>query len=56
MPKPVPGTPWHVTTNTSLRLKQVILRKVMTRLAYSKQDIQQAAALLDPRRSRAWTY
>ena len=56
MPKPVPGTPWHVTTNTSLRLKRVILRKVMTRLAYSKEDIQKAAALLDPRRSRAGTY
>jgi negative modulator of initiation of replication len=55
-PQPVPGTPWYITTNTSLRLKQVILRKVMTRLAYNKEDIQQAAALLDPRHSRAWTY
>ena len=56
LPQPIPKTPWYVATNTSTRLKQVILRKILSRLDYSKADIEQAAALLDPRRGRAWSY
>jgi hypothetical protein len=37
-------------------LKQVILKKVMARLGYSKADIEQTDALLDPHRSRAWRH
>lgn len=48
MPKAIPGTSWYVATNTSTRLKQVIVRKVMSRLGYTKQCTQAAAALIEP--------
>ena len=48
MPKSIPGTPWYVATNTSTRLKQVIIRKVLSRLGYSKPCAQKAVALIEP--------
>jgi len=48
MPKAIPGTAWYVATNTSTRLKQVIIRKVLSRLGYSKQCTQKAAGLIEP--------
>jgi negative regulator of replication initiation len=48
LPKAIPGTPWYVATNTSTRLKQVIVRKVMCRLGYTKQCAQEVAALIEP--------
>jgi len=53
-PQLIPKTPWYVTTNTSTKLKQAILRKLLSRLGYGKDDIEQATALVDPR--RRWTY
>lgn len=50
MPHPVPGTPWYVTTNTSTRLKLVILAKLLSRLGYPKADIALVAAAVDPHR------
>lgn len=52
MPRPIPGTQWHVATNNSTRMKQRIIKKVMTRLGYSKDSTDQAAALLEKHRSR----
>jgi negative modulator of initiation of replication len=50
MPQPIPDTPWYVTTNTSTRLKSVILTKILSRLGYSKCDITLVAPALAARR------
>jgi len=55
-PQLVPGTPWHVATNTSTRLKVVILTKILSHLRYSKGDIELVGSVLDSRRSRGARY
>jgi negative modulator of initiation of replication len=46
MPQQIPETTWFVTANTSTRLKQVILKKLLIRLRYDTDSVQQAVKSL----------